>query len=106
MAAATTFVDPDAVTLVAELALPRLMACADRDVILAAVAAFLDHHGSVSLAAKALDVHRNTLQIRLNRARELGVPLDSPAELLSVHLIVNALRGAAQGKPISQETPT
>lgn len=99
VAAATTFVDTDAVSLVAELALPRLMASADRDVIIPAVAAFLDHHGSVSLAAKTLDLHRNTLQTRLNRARELGVPLDSPADLLSVHLILNVLRGPARGKP-------
>jgi hypothetical protein len=99
VAAATTFVDSDAISLVAELALPRLMASADRDVIISAVAAFLDHHGSVSLAAKTLDLHRNTLQTRLNRARELGVPLDSPAELLSVHLILNVLRGPSRGKP-------
>lgn len=91
--AADTFVDVDAVALVAELTLPRLMASADRDVIIAAVASFLDHHGSVSLAAKSLDLHRNTLQGRLNRARELGVPLDTPAQLLSVHLILNVLRG-------------
>ncbi|MDQ0028535.1 PucR family transcriptional regulator [Arthrobacter bambusae] len=100
VAAATTFVDSDAVGLVAELALPRLMACADRDAIISAVAAFLDHHGSVSLAAKTLDLHRNTLQTRLNRARELGVPLDSPAELLSVHLILNVLRGQAHRKEL------
>jgi hypothetical protein len=103
VAAATTFVDSDAVSLVAELAMPRLMASADRDVIISAVAAFLDHHGSVSLAAKALDLHRNTLQARLNRARELGVPLDSPAEMLSVHLILNVLRGPIRGKPNFQK---
>jgi hypothetical protein len=90
--AATTFVDLDAVVLVAELTLPRLMACPDRDVIITSLAAFLDHRGSVSLAAKSLDLHRNTLQARLARARELGVPLDAPSQLLSVHLIANALR--------------
>jgi hypothetical protein len=99
VAAATTFVDKDAVALVAELTLPRLMASPDRDAIVAAVAAFLDHRGSVSLAAGALDVHRNTLQARLGRARELGVPLDNPSELLSVHLILNVLRAAAHEKP-------
>jgi len=94
VAAATTFIDPDAVGLIAELTLPRLMASADRDMIIAAVASFLDHHGSVSLAAKFLGLHRNTLQGRLNRARELGVPLDTPAQLLSVHLILHVLQGA------------
>jgi hypothetical protein len=102
VAAATTFVDTDAVALVAELTLPRLMACPDRDAIVAAVAAFLDHRGSVSLAAAALDVHRNTLQARLGRARELGVPLDNPSELLSVHLILDVLR-AAREKPTPKD---
>jgi hypothetical protein len=98
VAAATTFVDRDAVALVAELTLPRLMASPDRDAIVAAVAAFLAHRGSVSVAAAALDVHRNTLQARLTRARELGVPLDNPSELLSVHLILGVLQATAQGK--------
>ncbi|MCU1512033.1 MAG: hypothetical protein JWO34_1873 [Arthrobacter sp.] len=97
--AANTFVDMDAVALIAELTLPRLMASADRDVIIAAVASFLDHHGSVGLAAKSLGLHRNTLQGRLNRARELGVPLDTPAQLLSVHLILHVLRGASGRLP-------
>jgi DNA-binding PucR family transcriptional regulator len=92
VAAATTFVNKDAVALVAGLTLPRLMASPDRDVIITALAAFLDHRGSVSLAAKSLNLHRNTLQARLNRARDLGVPLDIPSELLSVHLIAKVLR--------------
>lgn len=96
VAAATTFVDIDAIALVAELTLPRLMVCPDRDMIITAVAVFLDHRGSVSLAAKSLNLHRNTLQARLNRARELGVPLDSPSELLSVHLILNVLQRSLQ----------
>jgi hypothetical protein len=93
VAAAMTFLDMDSVAMVAELALPRLMASPDRDVILTAVAVFLDHRGSVSLAAKALNLHRNTLQARLNRARDLGVPLDVPSELLSVHLISKVVVG-------------
>jgi hypothetical protein len=92
VAAATTFVDADAVALVAELTLPQLMECPDRDAIITAVAVFLDHRGSVSLAAKSLNLHRNTLQSRLNRARDLGVPLDTPSRLLAVHLILNVLR--------------
>lgn len=96
--AATTFIDRDALALVAELTLPRLMASPDREAIVAAVASFLDHRGSVSLAAAALDVHRNTLQARLGRARELGVPLDNPSQLLSVHLLLDVLRAAAPGK--------
>ncbi|WP_245413062.1 helix-turn-helix domain-containing protein [Arthrobacter celericrescens] len=101
-AAATSFVDIDAVALVAELSLPRLMTSPDRDVIITAVAAFLDHRGSVSLAATFLNLHRNTLQARLNRARELGVPLDNPSELLSVHLIAHVLR---RSMPDQANTP-
>ncbi|MEW1857464.1 helix-turn-helix domain-containing protein [Pseudarthrobacter oxydans] len=101
--AATTFVDKDTVALVAELTLPRLMRSPDREAIVAAVGAFLDHRGSVSLAAAALDVHRNTLQARLGRARELGVPLDNPSELLSVHLILDVLRTSARRKPTTKD---
>ncbi|MDP9984731.1 hypothetical protein J2W14_004158 [Pseudarthrobacter oxydans] len=101
--AATTFVDMDAVALVAELSLPRLMTSPDRDVIITAVAAFLDHRGSVSLAAKSLNLHRNTLQARLNRARDLGVPLDIPSELLSVHLIIKVLQRSMTGKTTSED---
>lgn len=103
VAAATAFVDKDSVALVAELTLPRLMRSPDREAVVAAVAAFLDHRGSVSLAAAALDVHRNTLQARLGRARELGVPLDNPAELLSVHLILDVLRAAVHEKQTSKD---
>lgn len=101
--AATTFVDMAAVVDVAELTLPRLMAAPDRDVIINALAAFLDHRGSVSLAAKSLNLHRNTLQARLNRARELGVPLDIPSELLSVHLIAKVLRRSMPDKTTSED---
>jgi hypothetical protein len=92
-----------AVVDVAELTLPRLMAAPDRDVIINALAAFLDHRGSVSLAAKSLNLHRNTLQARLNRARELGVPLDIPSELLSVHLIAKVLRRFMPDKATSED---
>jgi hypothetical protein len=100
--AADTYVDRDAVAVVAELTLPRLMAWPDRDAIIMAAAAFLDHNGSVSLAAKSLELHRNTLQSRLSRARELGVPLDVPSQLLSVHLILNVLRERTQDRTPSQ----
>lgn len=103
VAAATTFVNKDAVALVAGLTLPRLMTSPDRDVLITAVAAFLDHRGSVSLAAKSLNLHRNTLQARLNRARELGVPLDTPSELLSVHLIAKVLRPSTPDPTTSQD---
>ncbi|MGO4587733.1 PucR family transcriptional regulator [Paenarthrobacter sp. 2TAF44] len=101
--AATTFVDMDAVALVAELTLPRLMTSPDRDVVITALASFLDHRGSVSLAAKSLNLHRNTLQARLNRARELGVPLDIPSELLSVHLIAKVLQRSMPDKTTSED---
>ena len=98
IAAATAFVDERSVMIVAELTLPLLMASPDRDLLVTAVAAFLDHHGSVGLAANSLDLHRNTLQARLNRARDLGMPLDDPAKLLAVHIILNLLRRSIQTK--------
>lgn len=101
VAAVTTFVDTDAVALVAQLTMPRLMVSPDRELVIAAVVAFLNNHGSVSLAAKMLDLHRNTLQTRLNRARELGVPLDIPSKLLSAHLILSVLQLPAENEPRS-----
>ena len=92
VAAATSFVDTAAILLIAELTLPELMAAKDRAPVVAAVTAFLDHQSAMTPAARALNVHRNTLQTRLNRARELKVPIDDSARLLSTHLILTVLK--------------
>ena len=88
---AASLVDGDDALLVAELTLPQLLAAHDRDQVLRAVSKFLDHKGAVIPAARSLGLHRNTLQVRLNRARELGIDLDDPASLLSIHMLVDAL---------------
>jgi purine catabolism regulator len=47
--------------------------------LIAAVAAYLRHHGQWAQASRDLGVHRNTLRYRLSRAREaLGVEIDDP----------------------------
>jgi PucR family transcriptional regulator, purine catabolism regulatory protein len=47
--------------------------------VIAAVAAYLRHHGQWAQASRDLGVHRNTLRYRLSRAREaLGVDIDDP----------------------------
>lgn len=88
---AASLVDGDDTLLIAELTMPRLLAATDCDQVLRAVAVFLDHKGAVIPAARFLGVHRNTLQGRLNRARELGINLDEPASLLSIHMVVDGL---------------
>lgn len=85
------FIDLPSIHLVSELALPELITARDRDQVITTVKALLDNSGSITAAAKALDVHRNTLQSRLNRARELGIPLDDPQSTLSLHLILKTL---------------
>ncbi|MCW2132355.1 PucR C-terminal helix-turn-helix domain-containing protein [Arthrobacter sp. VKM Ac-2550] len=89
--AATFFMNQETIQQVAHLALPQLMAAPDREQMISSLASYLDHHSSVSSAAKALNLHRNTLQTRLHRARELGVPLDDPHQLLATHMILHVL---------------
>lgn len=54
------------------------------------VVAFFESHGSVSAAARRLGAHRNTVQARLQRARDLGLPLDSFDDTLGMHLLLRA----------------
>ena len=54
------------------------------------VVAFFESHGSVSAASRRLGTHRNTVQARLQRARELGLPLDDLDETLGLHLLLRA----------------
>ena len=89
--AASSLIDHHDILRVGQLALPLLMAASDRNHVILAVKAFLDHQSAVIPAAKFLHVHRNTLQARLSRARDLGIPLDDPNCLLSIHLILTVL---------------
>lgn len=90
--AASAFINDAAIELLAQLALPRLMAASDKDQIVDALVAYLDHQSSASAAAHSLNVHRNTLQSRLVRARELDVHIDDPSQLLATHLVLHALK--------------
>lgn len=67
---------------------PTLMADAAAGEIIEAVVTFLSARGSVSRAAEILGVHRNTLQARIRRAEDLGIPLADPSEVLSVHMLL------------------
>lgn len=72
------------------LAYPRFVAEPDAAQLTASVTAYLAHQGSVSRAAAALGLHRNTLQQRLRRAQVLGLPLSDPRRVLSIHLLLAA----------------
>jgi transposase-like protein len=54
------------------------------------VVSYFESHGSVSAAARRLGTHRNTVQARLQRARDLGLPLDGFDETLGMHLLLRA----------------
>ncbi|NVM96202.1 PucR family transcriptional regulator [Arthrobacter wenxiniae] len=84
--------DDAAVTLVAGLTLPELLSAPDRDQIIRDTLAFLDNQSSMTLAAKSLKLHRNTLQQRMNRVRDVGIHLDDPAQLLPIHIILTVLK--------------
>lgn len=76
---------------VAELCLSDLMAARDRETLVDTVLAVLDCGGSLSQASTRLGVHRNTVLARVARARELGLPLDDPAQRLALHVLCYSL---------------
>lgn len=82
-------------------AFPRLIADPAADELIESLVAYLSARGSISLAAKALGLHRNTVQARIRRAEELGVHLSDPDEVLPAHMLLTALsrrgNGGAQG---------
>ena len=70
---------------------PRLLADPHARDVIESTVAYLDCAGSATTASALLGIHRNTIQSRLRRAAELGVPLDTPSQLLSTHLLLSAL---------------
>jgi hypothetical protein len=67
---------------------------------LATLAAWLDHAGEPSRAARALHVHPNTLRYRMNRIAELtDVDLDEPQVRLALRLQVAALTSPGVSAP-------
>lgn len=79
---------------VARAAMPALFAEQNTEELIATVVTYLDCASSVSGAAERLGIHRNTLQLRLRRASELGVPLGDPERLLGIHLLFSVLERA------------
>lgn len=59
-----------------------------------AVLAFLSAKGSASRAAELLQLHRNTVQARIHKAEQLGLPLSNPDQLLSTFVLLSAVQGA------------
>lgn len=66
--------------------------------------AFLDFHGKRKAAASRLNIHPNTLDYRVRKARELmGLDLDDPNVRLVVHIWVKALSGLSRGMGAAQQ---
>ncbi len=82
----------------AEMLMPKLLADPQSDEIIAAVVGYLSSRGSISRAAEMLGVHRNTVQARVRRAEELGLPIAEPDKLLSSFMMLAALRGGSEGQ--------
>ena len=58
------------------------------------LAAWLDHPGAPSAAARAIHVHPNTMRYRMNRVADLaGLDLEDPTVRLAVRLQLAALEG-------------
>lgn len=76
----------------AGMLVPDLLADAQAEEITAAVVAYLASRGSISRSAELLGVHRNTLQARVRRAEELGVPLSDPSQVLSLFMLLSAVQ--------------
>ncbi|MGB3699286.1 MAG: helix-turn-helix domain-containing protein [Gordonia sp. (in: high G+C Gram-positive bacteria)] len=78
----------DAIAARDDLADPRVTVLADYDArhdggLVPSVRAYLDAHGNVRDAAKAVGVHANTLRYRIERAQQLsGLRFDDPADRL------------------------
>lgn len=64
------------------------------EMLLATLEAWLDHGGSVTAAARALDLHPQSLRYRLDRLRAVlaDVDLDDPEQRLELHVAVKARR--------------
>ena len=63
---------------------------------------FFEHNGSITQAADALFIHRNTLIYRLERISEIaGLDLDKPETRLAVELALHIyrMRGGTRGIP-------
>lgn len=103
--AASVLVDDGAIAEVARLALPALLAAPDCGQIVRDALAFMDHQNSVTMAANSLDVHRNTMQARLNRAKDVGISLNDPSQLLSTHLIMRVLERTFLNNKPGKELP-
>lgn len=71
---------------------PDFVAMKGRGRVAETVLAYFRHHGSVSEAASATGVHRNTVQARLQEARERHLPIDDPSSVLGLHMLLAATR--------------
>lgn len=80
----------DALDLVT-LTFPKMLADPHAAELIRTIIAYLDCAGSMTAAAAVLGIHRNTIQLRLRHAAELGVHLDDPERLLPTHLMLSAL---------------
>lgn len=82
--------EPADAQVIARLVLPEFCSAPDLTTLVESVAAFVNER-SVTAAAAALDVHRNTLTARLDRARVLGLPVGDPSMAFAVAAVIRAL---------------
>ena len=63
------------------------------DELLETLTAYLDHESGIAATAAALELHRNTVSARVQRAQELlGVDMDDPEVRLALHLACRVAR--------------
>ncbi|MFV0372980.1 helix-turn-helix domain-containing protein, partial [Microbacterium sp.] len=85
---------------IARLVVPDFCAAPDLATLAESVAAFVAS-GSVTAAAESLGIHRNTLTVRLDRARTLGLPIGDPRSTLAIMALVRAFAPRLGADPAS-----
>lgn len=97
--------DADDVRAIAHLVVPDFCAAVDREVLAESVSAFLAAR-SVTSAADSLGIHRNTLTMRLDRARALGLPIGEPDATLPIMALVRAFLSRSTATTVTAQQPS
>lgn len=61
---------------------------------------YASHFGSATATAQHLGLHRNTVQQRLTRLEDHGVPVRDPHQMLGIHLLFRAIHDEELGEQV------
>lgn len=78
-------------TEVLQLTSPQLLAHEQAFDLMRTAVEFMRSNGSIAQTATNLQLHRNTVQQRLQKLRELGCDMSDPERVLALHMLFTAL---------------